>query len=242
MPSQHLKTPASTRARSAWCRATARPAAIAEGVGIGSAVGGIGGLLAGLGAFGIPGIGPVVGAGWLATTVLGAAAGGVAGGLIGALTEAGVEERHAHVYAEHLRRGGALVTARVEDAEVDAAAAILGQSGSVDVEDAAPTTRPAAGRPLTRWHGRSMPATIPTASRISGRSSRLCRAEQPGGSAPQPAGALRRGRTSAKSVVGRRPRASTPTSNCRGTGFSLPWEWPCRLIAPLPIWFQVRNG
>jgi hypothetical protein len=107
----------------------------AEGVGIGSAVGGIGGLLAGLGAFAIPGIGPVVGAGWLATTVLGAAAGGVAGGLIGALTEAGVEERHAHVYAEHLRRGGALVTARVEDAEVDAAAAILGQSGSVDVED-----------------------------------------------------------------------------------------------------------
>src|SRR4051794_9008291 len=63
----------------------------AEGVGIGSAVGGIGGLLAGLGAFAIPGIGPVVGAGWLATTVLGAAAGGVAGGLIGALTEAGVE-------------------------------------------------------------------------------------------------------------------------------------------------------
>jgi hypothetical protein len=57
----------------------------AEGAGISSAVGGVGGLLAGLGAFAIPGIGPVVGAGWLAATLIGAAAGGVAGGLIGSL-------------------------------------------------------------------------------------------------------------------------------------------------------------
>ena len=94
-----------------------------------------GGLLAGLGAFAIPGIGPVVGAGWLATTLIGAAAGGVAGGLVGSLTEAGVDERDAHVYGESLRRGGVFVTARVDDEELDAAAAILGQSGSVDVNE-----------------------------------------------------------------------------------------------------------
>jgi hypothetical protein len=106
-----------------------------EGAGVGAALGGVGGLLAGLGAFAIPGIGPVVGAGWLASTLVGAAAGGVAGGLVGSLTEAGVDERDAHVYAESLRRGGVLVTARVDEAELDAAAAILGQAGTVDVSE-----------------------------------------------------------------------------------------------------------
>ncbi|MET0599262.1 MAG: hypothetical protein ABWZ57_15510 [Mesorhizobium sp.] len=107
----------------------------AEGAGVGAALGGVGGLLAGLGAFAIPGIGPLVGAGWLASMLVGAAAGGVAGGLVGSLTEAGIEERDAHVYAEGLRRGGVLVTARVDDEELDAATAILGQSGSVDVNE-----------------------------------------------------------------------------------------------------------
>src|SRR3954464_1540296 len=53
-----------------------------EGAGVGAAIGGVGGLLASLGAFAIPGIGPVVGAGWLVATLAGAAAGGLAGGLI----------------------------------------------------------------------------------------------------------------------------------------------------------------
>ena len=60
---------------------------------------------------------------------------GVAGGLVGSLTEAGVDERDAHVYGESLRRGEVLVTARVDDEELDATAAILGQSGSVDVDE-----------------------------------------------------------------------------------------------------------
>jgi len=105
----------------------------AEGVTVGAAVGGVGGLLAGLGVFAIPGIGPVVGAGWLAATLMGAAAGGVAGGLLGSLTDAGIEEEDAHFYAEGVRRGGTLVTARVDEDQADAAAAILGQSGSIDV-------------------------------------------------------------------------------------------------------------
>jgi hypothetical protein len=65
-----------------------------------SAVGGAVGLLAGLGLLAIPGIGPVVAAGWLVSTAAGAAAGGATGGLIGALTQAGVSEEDAHVYAE----------------------------------------------------------------------------------------------------------------------------------------------
>jgi hypothetical protein len=77
---------------------------------------GAGGLLAGLGLMAIPGIGPVVAAGWLAATAAGAAAGAAAGGIIGALTQAGVSDDDAHIYAEGLRRGGTLVTARVDDA------------------------------------------------------------------------------------------------------------------------------
>ena len=98
------------------------------GASVGAAVGGVGGLLAGLGSFSIPGIGPVVGAGWLATTLIGAAAGGALGGFLGSLTDAGVDEREAHVYAEGLRRGGALVIARADETQLAAAKAILGQS------------------------------------------------------------------------------------------------------------------
>jgi hypothetical protein len=97
--------------------------ASAVDAGIGSAAGGAigaaGGVLAGLGLVAIPGLGPVVAAGWLAATAVGAVVGGVvggaAGGLIGALINAGVSEEEAHVYAEAVRRGATLVSAKVSD-------------------------------------------------------------------------------------------------------------------------------
>ena len=108
-----------------------------KGAGIGAAVGGVGGLLAGLGLLAIPGLGPVVAAGWLASTALGAvggaAIGGAAGGLVGALTHAGVPEEDAHVYAEGVRRGGTLVTAKVEEDLVPTARRILSDDRSVDL-------------------------------------------------------------------------------------------------------------
>src|SRR5436189_2519927 len=88
-----------------------------KGAGIGAGLGGAAGLLAGLGLLAIPGLGPVVAAGWLAATAVGAAAGAATGGIIGALTEAGVSEEDAHSYAEGIRRGGTLVSARVADAD-----------------------------------------------------------------------------------------------------------------------------
>ncbi len=106
------------------------------GAGIGALVGGAGGLLAGLGLMAIPGVGPVVAAGWLAATAVGAAggavAGGAAGGLIGAMTRSGVSEEDANLYAEGVRRGGTLVTARVEDNLVPEAEAVLKRQGWVD--------------------------------------------------------------------------------------------------------------
>jgi hypothetical protein len=106
------------------------------GAGLGAAGGGVVGLLTGLGLMAIPGVGPVVAAGWLASTAAGAAAGaiagGAAGGLIGALTDSGVDEEDAHFYAEGVRRGGTLVTARVEDSVAPRAEAILKQRKIVD--------------------------------------------------------------------------------------------------------------
>lgn len=99
-----------------------------KGAGIGAGVGGAAGLLAGLGLMAIPGLGPVVAAGWLAATALGAAAGATAGGIIGALTQAGVSEEDAHVYAEGVRRGGTLVTVRVPEADRAKTEAILDRS------------------------------------------------------------------------------------------------------------------
>ena len=115
------------------------------GASAGAAIGGGVGLLAGLGILAIPGVGPVVAAGWLVATavgaVAGAAAGGATGGLIGSLTSAGVSSEHASFYAEGVRRGGALVTARVDAGLVATAEAIMKRHGRID-----PTVREKAYR------------------------------------------------------------------------------------------------
>jgi hypothetical protein len=108
----------------------------AAGAGIGATAGGLAGLLAGLGLLAIPGLGPVVAAGWLASTALVAVAGGAAGGLIGALTQSGVSEEDAHIYAEGVRRGGTLVTARVPETDQQRYEAILDRS-AVDIRERA---------------------------------------------------------------------------------------------------------
>jgi hypothetical protein len=98
------------------------------GAGIGAGLGGAAGLLAGLGLLAIPGVGPVVAAGWLISTAAGAATGALAGGIVGALTQAGVSDEDAHVYAEGIRRGGTLVTARVNEADASRVEGILDRS------------------------------------------------------------------------------------------------------------------
>ena len=107
-----------------------------HGAEAGTVIGGAGGLLAGLGMLAIPGVGPVVAAGWLVATAVGAGAGaaigGAAGGLIGSLTHEGVNESDAHVYAEGVRRGGTLVTARVADDQAATAQSILTANKAVD--------------------------------------------------------------------------------------------------------------
>src|SRR5262245_58786083 len=97
-----------------------------SGVAVGATVGGIGGLLLGLAALTVPGIGPVLAAGPLAsvfTTMVGvgvgAVAGAAAGGLIGALADLGVPKDRAQLYSEGVRRSAVLVAATVTDSQVD---------------------------------------------------------------------------------------------------------------------------
>jgi hypothetical protein len=107
-----------------------------KGAATGGALGAGAGLLAGLGMLAIPGLGPVVAAGWLASTAVGAlagaAAGGATGGLLGALKDAGVDEDDAHVYAEGVRRGGTLVAVKVEESERARVEQALNDESGVD--------------------------------------------------------------------------------------------------------------
>lgn len=87
------------------------------------------GALFGLAAAFIPGVGPFIAAGALATAlgtagasaVAGAVLGGTAGAMSGALTNAGFPEKESRYYGEELERGGVLVSASLEDSAVSAA-------------------------------------------------------------------------------------------------------------------------
>lgn len=105
-----------------------RGEAARTGAGLGTVAGGTVGALTGLGLMAIPGVGPIVAAGWLVATLAGAAAGGATGGVLGALTQAGVGKDDADIYAEGLRRGGAVVSARVADADASRLQAALDNS------------------------------------------------------------------------------------------------------------------
>jgi hypothetical protein len=90
---------------------------VATGAFLGGITGGIAGWLIGIGALAIPGIGPIVAAGALATTLGGAAVGALAGGLLGALVGAGVPEEDARGYETHVREGRILLTVQASTAE-----------------------------------------------------------------------------------------------------------------------------
>jgi hypothetical protein len=106
----------------------------ATGATLGTIIGGLAGLLVGLGAFAIPGVGPIVAAGPIVATITGAGAGAATGGIIGGLTDLGISEDDAHTYAEGVRRGGTLVSVRLDNAEAVRASDILERHNPVDIE------------------------------------------------------------------------------------------------------------
>ena len=103
----------------------------------GSVAGAGAGLLAGLGTVAVPGFGPVIAAGWLVSTLVGAGAGAAVGGLAGALADAGLSDEEAQHYAEGVRRGGALVTVKVDEAQMDRVVRILDDEGEIEPSEEA---------------------------------------------------------------------------------------------------------
>ncbi len=138
MPGTGLTTAGTPIADTDAAAGTAEAGAAETGAGtgatIGTLVGGGAGLLAGLGMLAIPGVGPVVAAGWLIATAVGAGVGAASGGLLGSLVGAGVTEADAHVYAEGVRRGGTLVTVRAEDGQGPAIEQVMSHYAAVDAD------------------------------------------------------------------------------------------------------------
>jgi len=127
------------------------------GATLGTVLGGGAGLLAGIGSLAIPGVGPIVAAGWLIATLTGAGVGAAAGSLLGSLTGAGVDEADAKTYAAHVERGGTLLTVRASDAMATQAEYILEHG---DAPATTGMTAPMAARPV-------MPAAAPVATTMA---------------------------------------------------------------------------
>jgi uncharacterized protein (TIGR02271 family) len=109
-----------------------------KGAGTGAAIGGVLGLVAGVASLSIPGLGPLIAAGPIASALAGAGIGAAAGGLIGGLMKLGVPEEEAHYYAEGVRRGGTLITVNAaSDKVADCAANVMRKHGAVDIDERA---------------------------------------------------------------------------------------------------------
>jgi hypothetical protein len=105
-----------------------------EGVATGTLLGGLGGFVVGLAALAIPGVGPVLAAGPIASALAGAGIGAVTGGILGALVDLGMDEDTAGYYAEGIRRGSTLVTVRTTDELAGRARSILNRYNPVDIK------------------------------------------------------------------------------------------------------------
>lgn len=120
----------------------------------GGALGGLGGLLVGLGALAIPGVGPVLLSGAaataLATALTGGAIGAAAGGIGGALVGIGIPEERAKVYSDRFQKGDYIIMVDGTAAEIHQAEAILKRRGIEDFAIYDATDLPKAEHPQTR--------------------------------------------------------------------------------------------
>ena len=96
-------------------KATKAPEGATTGAIGGGAVGATVGLLAGVGALAIPGLGPFIAAGPIMAALSGAAAGATAGGVVGGLVGLGIPEYEAKAYEDRIKKGGYLVAVHVDD-------------------------------------------------------------------------------------------------------------------------------
>ena len=113
---------------------TKAPEGTTTGAATGGVVGGTLGLLAGIGALAIPGVGPLIAAGPIVATLAGLGAGGAVGGLLGALVGMGIPEYEAKRFEGAVKNGGTLVSVHCDYSdEIDTAKRVLKQAGGQDI-------------------------------------------------------------------------------------------------------------
>src|SRR6204780_1511598 len=96
-------------------KATKAPEGVTAGVSTGAVVGGTLGLLAGIGALAIPGVGPFIAAGPIMAALAGLGVGGAVGGFTGALIGMGIPEYEAKRYEGRVKDGGILLSVHSDD-------------------------------------------------------------------------------------------------------------------------------
>lgn len=117
------------------------------GMGVGGALG----LLAGIGALAIPGVGPFIAAGPIMGALSGAAVGGATGGLIGALIGLGIPELEAKQYEGKVRSGNILISVHTESGdERSRAKDTLEKAGATDVSSTGEASAPKGARTSER--------------------------------------------------------------------------------------------
>jgi hypothetical protein len=101
---------------------TKAPEGALGGAGIGGVAGGTIGLLAGIGALAIPGLGPFIAAGPIMAALSGIAAGATVGGVAGALVGMGIPEIEAKRFEGKIKGGNLLVSVHVDSSDEKARA------------------------------------------------------------------------------------------------------------------------
>ncbi len=115
-------------------KATKAPEGAATGAGSGAVLGGTLGLLAGIGALAIPGVGPLIAAGPIMAALAGMGIGGAVGGVTGALVGMGIPEYEAKRYEGRLQKGGILLSVHCDTSEeIKRAKEILERTGGEDI-------------------------------------------------------------------------------------------------------------
>jgi hypothetical protein len=128
---------------------TKAPEGTAVGVTAGGAIGGVLGVLAGIGALAIPGVGPLIAAGPIMAGLAGLGVGGAVGGLVGALMGMGIPEYEAKRYEGRVKGGGTLLSVHCDTSdEISRAKSILKGTAAEDIaatsEASSPHTASAA--------------------------------------------------------------------------------------------------
>jgi hypothetical protein len=134
-------------------KATKAPEGAATGAGSGAVLGGALGLLAGIGAIAIPGVGPFIAAGPIMAALAGVGVGGAVGGVTGALIGLGIPEYEAKRYEGRIQKGGILLSVHCDTSdEIKRAKEIMKNTGAEDISSTGESSSdyPASERQVRR--------------------------------------------------------------------------------------------